>query len=75
MRQGMSLALAGVVIGLAGVFGLSRFIVSILFRVGVRDPLVFSAVPVVLTLVALAAVWIPAARASRVDPAEALRYE
>jgi ABC-type antimicrobial peptide transport system permease subunit len=73
--QGMRLALVGVVAGIAGAFGLTRLVASFLFRVDARDPWVFVAIPVLLTLVALAAVWFPAKRASRVDPLQALRYE
>jgi putative ABC transport system permease protein len=71
----MVLAVAGVVIGIVATFGLTRFIESILFGVKTRDPLVFTTVPVLLIIVALAAVWLPAARASRVNPLESLRYE
>jgi len=73
--QGMRLALVGVVVGLAAALGLSRLIASFLFGVQAWDPLVFIAVPIVLSLVALVAVWRPAARASRVDPMSALRSE
>ena len=73
--QGMRLALIGVAVGIAAAFGLARFISSFLFGVGAWDPLVFVAIPVLLTMVALFAVWRPAARASRVDPMSALRYE
>jgi predicted permease len=75
VRQGMVLATIGVIIGLAGAFGLSRVIASFLFGVSARDPLVFVVVPVTLILIALLAVWLPARRASRVDPIVALRYE
>jgi putative ABC transport system permease protein len=75
VRQGMVLAIAGVAIGVATAFGLSRFIASFLFGVNQRDPYVFVGVPVLLALVALIAVWVPARRASRVDPIVALRYE
>jgi putative ABC transport system permease protein len=73
--QGMKLAVVGVVIGLGVSFYLARGISSLLFGVTARDPLVFGGVPLVLTLVALSAVWFPARRASRVDPIVALRYE
>jgi putative ABC transport system permease protein len=75
VAQGMGLAAVGGAIGLAASFGLARLIESFLFGVTRSDPLVFSGVPVVLAVVALVAVWLPAIRASRVDPVEALRYE
>jgi putative ABC transport system permease protein len=75
VRQGMSLALAGVVVGIGAAWGLSRLIESLLFGVKARDPMVFVAVPAVLAAVALLAVWLPANRASRVSPVESLRYE
>jgi predicted permease len=73
--QGLKLAIAGVVIGLAAAFLLSRVLAAFLFGVTARDPLVFAAVPTLLTAVALLAVWLPARRASRVDPILALRYD
>lgn len=75
VRQGMGLALAGVVVGIGAAWALSRLIESLLFGVKARDPLVFAAVPAVLGAVALLAVWLPANRASRVSPVESLRYE
>jgi putative ABC transport system permease protein len=73
--HGMRLAIVGVVIGIGAAFGLTRFIASFLFGVKTWDPMVFVTVPVVLSLVALLAVWMPATRASRLDPQKALRIE
>ena len=75
MFQGLRLALVGVVIGLPSAFGLTRFIESFLFGVGAWDPVTFTAMPIALTAVATLAVWLPARRASRIDPNIALRYE
>ena len=75
VRQGMVLALAGVVVGIGAAFGLSRLIASFLFGVKAWDATVFATVPVLLSAVALLAVWLPARRASRIDPIQALRYE
>jgi putative ABC transport system permease protein len=73
--QGMALALIGVAVGIAAAFGLSRLIASFLFGVKAWDPAVFVIVPVLLSAVALLAVWFPARRATRIDPLDALRYE
>jgi putative ABC transport system permease protein len=73
--QGMSLALVGVILGMLAAWGLSRLMESMLFGVKARDPLVFLAVPAMLGAVALMAVWLPANRASRVNPTDTLRYE
>jgi predicted permease len=73
--QGMRLALVGVVLGIAAAFGLTRFLASFLFGVKSWDPAVFIAVPLILTAVAFLAVWLPAARAARLDPMQALRVE
>jgi putative ABC transport system permease protein len=73
--QGMRLAVIGVIVGIAASFGLAKLIASLLFGVTAWDPAVFVAAPIVLTLVALVAAWIPARRASQVDPIDALRYE
>jgi predicted permease len=73
--QGMALALIGVAIGVAAAFGLARLITAFLFGVTPKDPVVFAIVPALLALVALVAVWLPARRASKVDPIIALRYE
>jgi len=73
--QGMRLAIVGVVLGVAAAFGLTRLLASFLFSVKSWDPLVFVTVPVILSAVALLAVWFPATRASRLDPQQALRTE
>jgi ABC-type antimicrobial peptide transport system permease subunit len=75
VRQGMTLALVGVVIGLGAAWGVSRLMESLLFGVKPRDPIVFVAVPLALAAVALLSVWVPARRALRVDPAVALRHD
>jgi ABC-type antimicrobial peptide transport system permease subunit len=75
MKQGFGLAVAGVALGLAAASGLSRLLENFLFRVTSHDPFAFAVTPAVLALVALVAVWVPARRASRVDPVEALRHE
>ena len=75
VRQGMSVALAGVAIGVASAYGLTRVIASFLFGVTARDPLVFVGVPLLLSGVALVGVWLPARRAAKVDPVVALRVE
>ena len=75
ISQGMGLALAGVVVGVGSALGLSRLLASFLFGVKPRDLAVFIAVPLVLSAVSFVAVWLPARRAARVDPATALRAE
>jgi ABC-type antimicrobial peptide transport system permease subunit len=73
VRQGMSLALVGIIAGIAASFGLTH----LLFLFGVKpwDPAVFVSAPLILAAIALLAVWLPAARASKVDPMQALCAE
>ncbi len=73
--QVLRLSLLGVLAGSAGAAGLTGFLKSQLYGVNAIDPATFVAVAVLLTLVALAAAWLPARRATRVDPMVALRYE
>jgi ABC-type antimicrobial peptide transport system permease subunit len=73
--QGMRLAVLGAVIGLIAAFALVRLLASFLFQTKTWDPISFTIVPLVLIAVALLAVWVPAQRAVRVNPVNALRYE
>jgi ABC-type antimicrobial peptide transport system permease subunit len=75
LRNGMAPVVLGLVVGLAGVFGLTRFLASLLFGVGEHDPMTIAAVALVLAAVALIACYIPARRAAKVDPMVALRCE
>jgi putative ABC transport system permease protein len=75
VKRGMLLAVCGVAIGLLGSLGLTRLLTGLLFGVSVTDPLTFGLVPVFLLAIALLAVYLPARRATRVDPLVALRYE
>jgi len=75
LGQGMVLIGFGLVIGIGAAFWLTRFLASFLFGVEIRDPLAFVLMPLLLSAVAVAATWIPAVRATSVDPMTALRFE
>jgi len=75
IKQGMAMVIFGVALGLIGAFALTRLMKSLLFNVSAIDPLTFVCVALLLSLVALAACYLPARRASRIDPLASLRRE
>ena len=75
LRHGLRLVVIGCAVGFVTAIGLAHMMRAMLFRVGPVDPLTFSSVSLLLLLVAIFACWVPARRATRVDPMEALRYE
>ncbi len=75
IRRGMLLALVGIVAGLAGAAAMTRVMGSLLFGVSATDPLTFAAIPLILAAAAFLACYLPARRATKVDPMVALRYE
>jgi putative ABC transport system permease protein len=75
MRRSMFLTTLGLVLGLVLAFGMTRALANALFEVSAHDPVTFAAVALILAAAALSASYIPARRATRVDPVVALRYE
>src|SRR5262245_26506945 len=75
IKQGMTMVMLGVALGSLGAFALTRVMKSLLFDVGANDPLTFACVALLLSLIALAACYLPASRAARIDPLESLRHE
>jgi predicted permease len=75
MQQGMGLALIGIAVGVVGALSLTHLMSGLLFNVSATDPVTFVGMAILLTMVALAACYLPARRAMRVDPMVALRYE
>jgi putative ABC transport system permease protein len=75
LTRAVSLALTGIAVGLAGAFFTARFLKSVVFQISTTDPVIYAAVPLLLIVIALAATWLPARRAMRLDPAIALHVE
>jgi putative ABC transport system permease protein len=75
IKQGFSFVILGIIFGMAGALGLTRYLSSLLYGIGPTDPVTFISVALLLMCVALLASYIPARRATKVDPMVALRYE
>jgi len=73
VREGMGLLVTGLALGVAGALAAARLVASMLFRVDTSDPTTFIATALFLAFVALIAIWVPAFRATRIDPMTALR--
>jgi len=73
--NGMTLTIVGITLGLAAAFALTRFLSSLVFEISSSDPLTFTVIPLSLALISLLACYIPARRATRIDPIVALRDE
>jgi putative ABC transport system permease protein len=75
VRQGLAPVFAGIAIGLAGAFALTRVIASLLFKISATDPVTFFSLPPLLAAIALLACYIPARRAAKIDPLVAIRHD
>ena len=75
LSKGLKLTLIGIVLGVAGAFGFTRLMSNLLFGVSATDPLTFAGVTALLVIVALVASYLPARRATKIDPLLALRHE
>lgn len=75
LRQGLQIVALGSLLGVLTALAVTRFMTSLLFGVTATDPITFAGVVILLILIALAACYVPARRATRVDPLVALRYE
>ena len=74
-RQGLTLAIVGIAVGILGAFALTRLLSTLLYSVTPTDPVTFATAPAILLVVAALACWIPASRAARIDPMLALRHD